>query len=660
MKEFNFQNRGQSLIGIIIILVVVGLIGGGLYYYLSKQITEVSEIAEKPVEEEVTPLPEEEIVPEEITPEEKVEEKPTEEVEPEITCQDECSQTGLKRCSDNSYQICGNYDADTCLEWSLVISCPANTICQNGNCIQQRCADGTPYGQCSTNTPKYCKNGNLINKCSTCGCPSNQACQTDGSCKTVVAQTLLLLVEDNLYKGLTQELNTYSNNIKGEFGFQTILKTFPSSASVFEIKSYIKQIYNNYKLNGVLLIGNLPTGKLYSPEIAPGSIWYSEGLPLHDYIYQDIYDVCKYSKEREAFDYTSPGCEQNRIQPFWVSRLTPNSSLKDTLYLLKDYFKRNHEYRTGQYSYNQQILLYEPILLDYPDQQQRKDVILSIKKFLEFFNMYTENSYNFIDVEKENSDQLYLNEIQKTHKYENLFFNGHGSPTWHQKNFSSSDILNTSFFFGDFRSCSVGRFTTKDYIVGKYLFEGRGLAAIAASVPIFGSDHPNKELYYLLSIGEPLYEAIKISGLGATNALGDLTLRMRYDEKPSTHQFDDPIINLSHSHLYFTNTQPKINLKVKNLGKSTLKFMIYTNRYYKFKEEWQESFSYGYTGVEEEIYFSHIYSYLVNPNSEAVFTMEFPFEFNKPPAGTYKGEIFILSNDPVNPYISIPFEAIVK
>ncbi|GAH87286.1 unnamed protein product, partial [marine sediment metagenome] len=243
---------------------------------------------------------EEEVVkPEEVTPplEEELpkEEVPPEEVKPEITCQNECSQADLKRCSDNSYQTCGNYDEDNCLEWSSITNCPSNTICQNGSCIQQKCADGTLYGECSVNKPKHCDNGTLINKCSICGCPTDQLCQTDGSCKTVAVNTILLLVEDILSEGLTQELNTYSNDVKREFGFETTLKTFPSSASVFEIKSYIKQIYNNYKLNGVLLTGNLSTGKLYNPEIAPGSIWYSEGLPLHDYIYQDIYDVCKYS-----------------------------------------------------------------------------------------------------------------------------------------------------------------------------------------------------------------------------------------------------------------------------------------------------------------------------------------------------------------------------
>ncbi|MFH1423966.1 MAG: PsbP-related protein [Candidatus Nealsonbacteria bacterium] len=37
------NNKGQALVGIIIVLVIVGLLGGGFYVYLSKQIPEVTE-----------------------------------------------------------------------------------------------------------------------------------------------------------------------------------------------------------------------------------------------------------------------------------------------------------------------------------------------------------------------------------------------------------------------------------------------------------------------------------------------------------------------------------------------------------------------------------------------------------------------------------------
>lgn len=53
--ENNFYNKGQSLVGIIIIPVITGLIIiGGLYFYFSKQIPEIPEITKKSTEEETT------------------------------------------------------------------------------------------------------------------------------------------------------------------------------------------------------------------------------------------------------------------------------------------------------------------------------------------------------------------------------------------------------------------------------------------------------------------------------------------------------------------------------------------------------------------------------------------------------------------------------
>jgi len=39
------------------------------------------------------------------------------------------------------------------------------------------CADGTQYGECSSNKPMYCHAKKLIDKCKTCGCPENQVCK---------------------------------------------------------------------------------------------------------------------------------------------------------------------------------------------------------------------------------------------------------------------------------------------------------------------------------------------------------------------------------------------------------------------------------------------------------------------------------------------------
>lgn len=44
-----------------------------------------------------------------------------------------------------------------------------------------KCNDGTLFAYCSANTPKYCYNGRLVDRCDLC-CPSG-ICYDDGTCE---------------------------------------------------------------------------------------------------------------------------------------------------------------------------------------------------------------------------------------------------------------------------------------------------------------------------------------------------------------------------------------------------------------------------------------------------------------------------------------------
>ena len=48
--------------------------------------------------------------------------------------------------------------------------------------IALACPDETKYGECSSSKPKYCYGGSLISKCSFCGCPIGNSCDTNGNC----------------------------------------------------------------------------------------------------------------------------------------------------------------------------------------------------------------------------------------------------------------------------------------------------------------------------------------------------------------------------------------------------------------------------------------------------------------------------------------------
>lgn len=103
----------------------------------------------------------------------------------EETCTDECSPLGNKTCEGNSNKTCGNYDEDSCLEWSAATACGSGKTCSSGdcvtNCVLKTCSLNYS-GQCGSALSDGC--GGTLN-CAN-NCQNGQTC-SNGNC---VAQTV--------------------------------------------------------------------------------------------------------------------------------------------------------------------------------------------------------------------------------------------------------------------------------------------------------------------------------------------------------------------------------------------------------------------------------------------------------------------------------------
>ncbi|MEM5867853.1 MAG: hypothetical protein QXG39_08030 [Candidatus Aenigmatarchaeota archaeon] len=79
------------------------------------------------------------------------------------SCTNECSYSGQTECCDSwSYRTCGNYDSDSCLEWSSCSSCPSGQTCSGGVCSGGGGGGGggggCPEGQCCGRWRSCCHN----------------------------------------------------------------------------------------------------------------------------------------------------------------------------------------------------------------------------------------------------------------------------------------------------------------------------------------------------------------------------------------------------------------------------------------------------------------------------------------------------------------------
>jgi hypothetical protein len=481
---------------------------------------------------------------------------------------------------------------------------------------------------------------------------NNQSAQLIDNNQNNKESMVILLVEKDLADPLKSELDVYSQDILKEYNFHTIIKLVQQTDDILTLQKYVLDTYKSGDLSGILIVGNVPTGLLYHPDIIDtNSVFNSQGLILSDSVYQDILGACIYSPDKKAFSYKDPRCQTgNTIPPYWIGRLTPNSSTEDSLTLLKEYFRRNHDYRTGEFSYQKKVLIYTPIFSDSKPSEKQGD-IASIKDF-SMFNEYSSDQINYIDSWDTNSDQTYLSELHKPHQYEFVFFNGHGAPTFHQKNLKAQDINNMSAFLVFLGSCSVGRFTTQDYLAGQYLFSD-GLVVMTASVPVFVVSQAPKNLSYPLTAGLPVFKALRVAPItNAMNILGDTTLRMRYK---NVTRDQSPIIKIDQNEMTFSDFRQDAVLKIKNDGNTKLffktmrQFDTQNNLTDKILSSFSVMINPPITSWSDSDYF------IIDSHTEATIK-PIIFPWDEIPQGSFTGSLFVFSNDKTNPFIEIPFE----
>ncbi len=728
--ENNFQKGGTAIIVVISFLVVASILTS-VYFYLNRQLTDVSTISEAPEEEK---LAETEVL--------------TGEQPQEDLCQNKCPRFGEGECvNKESYHIC-SYDAQNCRKWSPAISCLEGTECQDGNCVkvfsepepkeptkiiqcnsgpccnlatqqfrsasyichskarieyscpwgnqagsnvgvryqnrycsgssagcegelkwsnwalhktcsanekcedgacvQEECPDGTPCGECSTDKPKYCDNGNLIEKCSSCGCSSGLICKKN-ICVDKEKNSVALFVDGNTYQALSNEIVRFGLDIERDVGVNVFV-FHDNWSRAKEIRDELIDL-REIGIKGAILIGDMPItyqiteyqGRRYPPTPS-------------DYYYQKL-DQKDWFEETADTIVQTIGQKSNYSRTIWTSRLmAPGNNFNQKIELLKNYFDRNHKYRIGQLSYSGMLFL------ESQDQSNISEELNStVGQIAEYTSLYKESSkvetaYAFDPGERK--DRI-LEKLTKN--YEIISFNIHGSPTsqWVGGNYyiNKEDILNhpPGALFISLESCSNGDIRNSNYIAGWYLFSGKSLLVRANSVETFyigwGSLDSLIE-YKLVATGIDFGEIYKNCTGGQQSFLfGDPTLSIRkkdFENGPKL-AIDESIIDLGNISINDIRDSDVLkSIKIKNNGKSKLILTCYS-----FGYSWMDRSS------EEEDYPSGALQ--IEPIAETktissgasvnISIVAQDKKYIVP--GRYRQFETYITNDPSNPYLKI-------
>lgn len=498
-------------------------------------------------------------------------------------------------------------------------------------------------------------------------------------------KNILFIVDSNIAQNIKLELGLFKNQLNKEYGWAITQKEFSPNIDKKDIKEYVVNFYKTSGLKGIYLIGNIPTGEYVEGNYAFDSI-------LGDYYYTDIYDQCKEVNLVVGWECYDPQinmnftmqepCEQHgRItiqeikkallsrelpcarpwdeSPFFVSRITPNSSEENNSDLIKNYFTNNLDYRTGKMIFQHKALIYIPMsggggqdsAFRTSKTEELKNYLAGKYKNIQTQGAFTDVQINVIDSEQENSDDQFLQELKRNYEY--FFYMGHGSPSSMQKNLTPEKVRETSSLLGDFFSCSVGRFTEKDYITGEFLFKGKMLFTNAASTPAARSTSFSIGYFnYLLTRGIPISEALAATGFRGygSNMLGDVSLKLA--NKPSSRTPNDPEINVPQTIDFGeipNNNGSSISFDIKNNGFSDL-FIFNIDLVFKVKDKSHRVLGLAWDITSNSFKLSSQESRKLDLGIQPVVSS----------VGDYFGKIIVISNDPVYPIKEIPFVLKIK
>jgi hypothetical protein len=119
----------------------------------------------------------------------------------ESACTNECSPTE-KRCKTNTtWEVCGNFDSDSCTEWGGEVICGENQHCDNGNCVSDTSCQPNDHYSCYDNDVYW------FDSCNNMGSKKEEC---DFGCENNECKKTIVIVYDPLYNSVIKAENTSS------------------------------------------------------------------------------------------------------------------------------------------------------------------------------------------------------------------------------------------------------------------------------------------------------------------------------------------------------------------------------------------------------------------------------------------------------------------
>jgi hypothetical protein len=288
---------------------------------------------------------------------------------------------------------------------------------------------------------------------------------------TAASETIYILIVDALFADLEDHLTVYAQDLNNE-GYDVQVHQIPESygsEGPAAIRSLLQEGYLNDNLVGCILVGNVPS--LYI---------HGDGNFISDFYYMDLDGEWNDADDNGVYDDHTG----NRDLEIWVGRFwTPNGG--NDVDLLKNYFRKNHAYRSGNLVLPKRALYYETRWDQWHDPNIEQVYLNNLRTLYE--------DVTFVAPwEGDPSPSDYLSKLQLG--YEFIYVHTWSTVTSHT--FTNGDVyyydIDTAdphAFFYLLSACNVANYMNSHYIAGSYIFsQSYGLTALAPTTTSF--EHP--------------------------------------------------------------------------------------------------------------------------------------------------------------------------
>jgi len=308
---------------------------------------------------------------------------------------------------------------------------------------------------------------------------------------------MLVLVEESIYNPLKTVIDRYVLDV-GRDGYWATVHTIKGGKPA-DVKKYIKQ----QKPVGALLVGSIAVP------------WFEIGS---DQFPCDLYYMDLDGKWSDPDGNGKFNSHTGDVEPeIWIGRLWTPTKNGDDVALLKNYFNRNHKFRTGDLGHAFSALSYVD-----DDWTGFGDCALDHQFPSSVIEQYTNPLTTDAD--------LYKAEVNATSSWVQLcahsWTKGHAFTVG-----ASKEYINESYFrdqnppnshFYNLFCCGPGKFTTPQYLAGWYIFDKGG-----------GGMNPGLLAVASAKSGSMLFFEDFYSPLGQGKVIGDAFVSWWKDQGPS-------------------------------------------------------------------------------------------------------------------------------